>query len=142
YRLPYRNGSFDAAVASEILEHLEKPEEALDEIARVVRPGGWIILSTPCNERIEEIRCIHCNKKTPVNAHLHSFDEHTLANLLKTAGFVPRRIVKFVNRPMERVGMAGFTGILPYPAWRMLDAFFCRMLSRESFIAVRAERNA
>ena len=142
YRIPFRSGSFDAAFASEILEHLEKPLEALSEIARVVRPGGWIIVSTPYRERIEEILCIHCNRKTPVNAHLHTFDEHTLPELLKTAGFIPRRLVKFVNRPVERVGMAGLTGFLPYTAWRMLDAFLCRILGRESFIAVRAERNA
>ncbi|MDP2982840.1 MAG: class I SAM-dependent methyltransferase [Candidatus Latescibacter sp.] len=142
YRLPFRSGSFDAAFASEILEHLEKPQEALSEIARVVRPGGWIVVSTPYRERIEEILCIHCNKKTPVNAHLHAFDEHTLSDLLKTAGFTPSRLVRFLNRPAERFGMAGFTGFLPYAAWRILDAFICRILGRESFIAVRAERNA
>jgi 2-polyprenyl-3-methyl-5-hydroxy-6-metoxy-1,4-benzoquinol methylase len=142
YCLPYRSGSFDAAVASEIIEHLEKPEEALAEIARVVRPGGWIIVSTPYNERIEEILCIHCNKKTPVNAHLHSFDEHTLSDLLRAACLSPLRMVKFLNRPMERFGMAGFTGFLPYLVWRVMDAFFCKLIGRESFIAVKAERNA
>ena len=142
YRLPFRSGSFDAAVASEILEHLEKPREALSEIARVVRPGGWIVVSTPYRERIEEIPCIHCNKKTPVNAHLHAFDERTLTELLKTAGFTPPRLVKFLNRPAERFGIAGFTGFLPYAAWRIPDAFICRILGRESFIAARAERNA
>ena len=142
YRLPYRSGSFDAAVASEILEHLEKPKEALSEIARVLRPGGWIIVSTPYRERIEETLCIHCNRKTPVNAHLHAFDERTLTELLKTAGFTPPRLVKFLNRPAERFGIAGFTGFLPYAAWRIPDAFICRILGRESFIAARAERNA
>ncbi len=142
YRLPYRSESFDAVVASEILEHLEKPKEALSEIARIVKPGGSIIVSTPYRERIEEILCIHCNRKTPVNAHLHSFDEHTLPELLKATGFTPNRMVKFLNRPAERFGMAGFTGFLPYTAWRTLDAFLCRILGCESFIAVRAERNA
>ena len=32
---------------AEIIEHLDSPEDALREIARVVRPGGTIIVSTP-----------------------------------------------------------------------------------------------
>ena len=140
YKLPYNDSSFDAVVISEVIEHLEKPQDALLEIARVIRPEGYVIVSTPYKERIEEMLCIHCNKKTPVNAHLHSFDKTSLESMLNDAGFVLQKCVTFASKPAERLGMAGFTFFLPYTVWRFLDAVACRLLGRESFMAVRAVR--
>ena len=46
-RLPFRDGEFDAAYATEVIEHTELPEEWLREVMRVVRPGGHVFLTTP-----------------------------------------------------------------------------------------------
>jgi len=46
-RLPFRDGAFDAVICSEVLEHLADWRAALDEIRRVVRPGGRVALSVP-----------------------------------------------------------------------------------------------
>ncbi len=142
YRLPFADGTFDAVTACEILEHLDRPAHALREIARVLRPGGCAVVSTPFRERIETTLCVHCNKKTPVNAHLHSFDEDSLGILLREAGMTPRHWTAFISRPAERLGMAGFTPFLPYTVWRAADALLCRMLGRQSYLAVKAVRNA
>src|SRR5207248_8833791 len=47
--LPYRSASFDRAISVEMLEHVFRPDRprVLAEIARVVKPGGRIALSTP-----------------------------------------------------------------------------------------------
>ncbi len=46
--LPFADGSFEAAVFSEVLEHLARsPLPALEEIRRVLVPGGLLVLSTP-----------------------------------------------------------------------------------------------
>jgi 2-polyprenyl-3-methyl-5-hydroxy-6-metoxy-1,4-benzoquinol methylase len=37
----------DVAVAVETIEHLENPRALLRELVRVVRPGGWIVVTTP-----------------------------------------------------------------------------------------------
>lgn len=142
YRLPFAEGGLDAVTASEILEHLEDPPAALREVARVVRPGGTVVLCTPYRERIETTLCIHCNQKTPVNAHLHSFSENDLTLLLNEAGFRVERIVRFLSRPAERFGLSGLTVHLPFSLWRAADAFACRVLKRECYIAVKAVRNA
>lgn len=63
YRLPYGDSSFDAVVASEIIEHLDNPMDAFSEAARVLRPGGYLIISTPYKEILRYTLCIHCNKK-------------------------------------------------------------------------------
>jgi 2-polyprenyl-3-methyl-5-hydroxy-6-metoxy-1,4-benzoquinol methylase len=41
--------SFDAVVASEVLEHLEQPAEALARLRGLTRPGGLVFLNVPVN---------------------------------------------------------------------------------------------
>ena len=43
-RLPFAAGTFDLVIANDSLEHFGNPEGALAELARVLRPGGSIIL--------------------------------------------------------------------------------------------------
>jgi len=42
YELPYLDGSFDMAYAHQVLQHLTDPVAALEEMRRVVRPGGHV----------------------------------------------------------------------------------------------------
>jgi ubiquinone/menaquinone biosynthesis C-methylase UbiE len=42
YELPYVDDSFDVAYAHQVLQHLSDPVGALREMARVVRPGGYV----------------------------------------------------------------------------------------------------
>lgn len=46
-RLPFENDTFDKIIFSEVLEHLDNDREALKEIYRVLKPGGFIGLSVP-----------------------------------------------------------------------------------------------
>ena len=43
-RLPLRDGEVDAAVISLVLHHVEVPKQAIEEAARVVRPGGYLLV--------------------------------------------------------------------------------------------------
>jgi SAM-dependent methyltransferase len=45
--LPFPDGSFDAVIAAEVLEHIPDDERAIAEIARVVRPGGRLAVTVP-----------------------------------------------------------------------------------------------
>jgi ubiquinone/menaquinone biosynthesis C-methylase UbiE len=47
YDIPLDDGSFDTALMSELLEHLETPGRALEEAHRLLKPGGWVILTSP-----------------------------------------------------------------------------------------------
>lgn len=44
---PYHDESFDFIFCNEILEHLDKPLNMLSEMNRVLKSGGYLILSTP-----------------------------------------------------------------------------------------------
>lgn len=45
--IPLSRSSVDAAVAIETIEHLENPRAFTRELVRIVRPGGWIVVTTP-----------------------------------------------------------------------------------------------
>ena len=47
YALPYADGSVDAIYCEAVLEHLEYPLHAVDEMWRVLRPGGQLYVITP-----------------------------------------------------------------------------------------------
>jgi SAM-dependent methyltransferase len=46
-RLPYDDASFDVVLLVEVIEHLENHRTALCELARILKPGGVMILTTP-----------------------------------------------------------------------------------------------
>jgi SAM-dependent methyltransferase len=43
--LPFAAGSFDAVICKGALDHFDRPEEAIAEMARVTRPGGRVVLA-------------------------------------------------------------------------------------------------
>jgi SAM-dependent methyltransferase len=46
--------SMDGVVCTQVLEHLPRPWDAVAEIGRVLRPGGWLVLSAPHLSPIHE----------------------------------------------------------------------------------------
>jgi SAM-dependent methyltransferase len=44
YQLPFGDAAFDAVVCVRVLHHLDDPDAAFREIARVIRPGGTLVL--------------------------------------------------------------------------------------------------
>ena len=76
--IPFRSATFDAVVATEVLEHLEDPAGTLQQMKRVTRAGGLIICSVP-NECLTTEEC---------DEHLHNFDLESFAALLGGLGNV------------------------------------------------------
>lgn len=47
FQLPFKNGTFDGVISSEVIEHVKKDESIWTEMRRVLKPGGTLILGTP-----------------------------------------------------------------------------------------------
>ena len=140
YHLPFRKGSFDVVVASEVLEHLNSPAVCLQEFERILAPHGKVIASTPYKEKIQYYLCIHCNKKTPANAHLHSFDEHSLELLFQSQNFLNIRFQKFGNKAFLFARIYYLLRFLPFGAWKVLDSIVNVIFPLPVYIATIAKR--
>jgi ubiquinone/menaquinone biosynthesis C-methylase UbiE len=55
-RLPLEDDSIDAAVANMVLHHAEDPAGMVAEMARVVRPGGWVAIADEIEHPYEWMR--------------------------------------------------------------------------------------
>ena len=54
--LPFDDESFDCALAAWMLYHVPEPDRALAELARVLRPGGRLVVVTNRVEHLRELR--------------------------------------------------------------------------------------
>ncbi len=50
--LPFRETAFDAVICSEMLEHVIDPKSVLEEIQRILKPNGILLISVPFLSRI------------------------------------------------------------------------------------------
>ena len=46
-KLPIKSNSVDIVVCSEVIEHVSDPTNAINELCRVIKPGGTLALTTP-----------------------------------------------------------------------------------------------
>lgn len=46
HNMPYEDEAFDYVIADQVLEHVRKPWVAVEEIRRILKPGGYTILTT------------------------------------------------------------------------------------------------
>ena len=46
-RLPFPDGAFDVVTLFDVLEHIEADRAAAQEALRVLKPGGWVMVSSP-----------------------------------------------------------------------------------------------
>lgn len=84
--LPFKNGQFDAVLMTEVFEHLPSPAIALAQVFRILKPGGWLMLSIPNRDwfRHEEYETQR-RRYQPVDDHWYSVGE--VRQLIKNAGF-------------------------------------------------------
>lgn len=45
--LPFEDGSYDIVLSTQVLEHVKDPQKVVQEMARVLKPGGHLFLTTP-----------------------------------------------------------------------------------------------
>ncbi len=111
--IPYGDGEFDVVHAAEVIEHLVDPDLLVDEAARLLRPGGHIVITTPNPHAwynrvlflvgIQPVFAETSTRSSQVGAgamarwkgddrpvgHLRLFNRTALVDLLRRSGFTP-----------------------------------------------------
>ncbi len=122
YHLPFKNGAFDGATSNDVFEHLEDLDCAAIELRRVLKNHAQAFVSVPYRENIVYYLCIHCNQLTPINAHLHSFNEANLGRVFVENGFKTERVQKFMNKALAILQVHYLIcRWMPYWLWRAID---------------------
>jgi len=139
FNLPFRENSFDCIVASEIIEHVVHPDKFIENLIRILKPGGILLVTTPYKEKLHYNLCIHCNKLTPDHAHIHSFDENKLAGLY-TKSDVSFAYKTFVNKVLMHLRTHIFLHFLSFKLWRFIDKVANTIYKAPATIFVKWEK--
>ncbi len=138
YHLPFKPGVFDGATSNDVFEHLEFLDRGAAELRMVLKEKATVFISVPFEENIVYYLCIHCNKKTPINAHLHSFSRVALEDLFTGSGFRIEEVKKFINRGLSILLIYYLLcRWMPYWLWRPIDAAANFLVRRPSRIGLK-----
>lgn len=92
--IPYPDNSFNKVLCTEVLEHVEHNEKVLEEIKRVIEPGGILVVSVPCSEGVYKSlfkRIGHDSVDAGSREYHHhkGYTRGELTRLLESHGFSP-----------------------------------------------------
>ena len=156
--LPFKK-VFDAAVLSNILEHVPAPEALVDQLSHVLKPGGSLYVAVPYKEDLEWYE-----DEDVLDPHLTSFDFHRIERLLKDFRITRHKFILFTDsRPLyflktrlKRLSPSlydrlrrlknngGPAKAAPFPEWRhslnYLPGALVRPFLRPYLILIEAER--
>lgn len=76
-------GRFDAVVATEIIEHLERPEDFLALTLKLAKPGGMLYLTTQSGP-------VHQTEK--MVGHVQHFTSERITRMIADSGWKPERV--------------------------------------------------
>ena len=82
--LPFPEETFDIVVCNDVLEHLEHPAKALENIMKGLKRGGVLYINTPNLNFIRKKVFHHADKK---EHHVSLFSRNDMLNLLQRIGF-------------------------------------------------------
>ncbi|MBW2998074.1 class I SAM-dependent methyltransferase [Candidatus Woesearchaeota archaeon] len=138
FYLPFSSSSFDIIIASEIIEHVLEPEKFVHELFRVLKPEGKLIITTPYKEKLRYFLCVHCNNKTPLHAHIHSFDEK------KMLSYSPKNCsanwLVFGNKYLIFLRTYIILKFFPFFLWKVTDRLANLILNKPVHILIEYKK--
>jgi SAM-dependent methyltransferase len=149
---PLEEAAFDAIVFFDVIEHVRDPLDYMRRVARALRPGGVIMLTTPAVDTLSA-RLMGRHWMEYKTEHLFYFTERSLRGVFDEAGLVPFvfkpnvKVLSFdyVYRHFERFRVPGITTVMGLVRRCVPDRLANRQLritSAGSVLAVARKPNA
>lgn len=92
--LPFQKESFDIIICNDVLEHLENPAVALENIKRVLKKGGILYINTP---NLNSFRKKVLGFADKMEHHISMFTHQELLELLEKVGFKVEKHWTYIN---------------------------------------------
>lgn len=86
-----KEGSFDVVLMLHVIEHLPDPNKGLSQIARLIRPGGFLVLETPRFDTLS-FKLLKGRERSVIAGHYYYFTRRTMRSLAQKAGFETTRL--------------------------------------------------
>jgi ArsR family transcriptional regulator len=93
HNLPVGEGSFDAVTIHQVLHHAERPGKAIEEAARVLRPGGRIFIVDFQAHGLDFLRSEHQHRWL-------GFEDEKMRDWLSAAGLKPEGCHRLKGNPL------------------------------------------
>lgn len=95
YQAGYAANSFDAVTLWHVLEHMSDPKRCLEEVFRILAPGGLLVLAVPnVNDLVMRVAYTALRFRRPKlfstgdrEVHLYHFSPKTIKSIMEAAGF-------------------------------------------------------
>jgi SAM-dependent methyltransferase len=110
-RSPFRSGVADAVGLFDVLEHLDDDVAALDEVRRLLRPHGTVLLTVPQHRWL-------WGRRDVAAGHRRRYTRRSLREALAAAGFRPLELTSFMTvlLPLVAAARGVETDRVPRPA--------------------------
>lgn len=100
YDLPFCKESFDVVIMNNIWEHVPDPLRMLEGVARVIKPNGFIVISTPNRYRFTNIvRLVTTGRIKLVSTHhVTEYSMGQVIEQIRFSNFTVKEVVIFAFR--------------------------------------------
>ncbi len=100
YQPPYFKEYFDIVVCNNIWEHVPDPVFLLSRISRIIKPRGYLIISTPSRYRLENLAQVLLGKPIRLGAANH-VTEYSVGQVIEQLRFGKFTVEKIYSRPKK-----------------------------------------
>lgn len=108
HALPFKSGTFHLVLSTAVIEHLQNPFLGFEEIARVLKPGGYMLATVSFWERWHDNSCFHL---TPTGLYVLSRNAgFGLISLWSGWGFIESVLCHAVSIKLRRIAFFLQTG--------------------------------